>query len=384
MTFHQRERPAGSLATASRPCRSSFGCSGRKPASSEGERRSFQEGDTNLAGVLAIVEQCDGRLARSAQEVVSTAASLASELGTGAEALVLGGPEVEQTAGSLGEFGAETVKVAVHQALSSYHPDGYVEAIEPLLHKGEYEVVLLAASAQGKDLAPRLAARLDVPLLQDITGLSVDGEGVEVTRPIYAGKALARVRVEASPLFVTLRPNGFPVRGGGEDVPVETISLSLNPDAWLTRIVSLRPAADNLPDVSEASIVVSGGRGMKGPEHWGLLEELRESLGPEAGLGASRAVVDAGWRPHAEQVGQTGKTVSPRLYFAIGISGAIQHLAGMRTAVTIVAINKDPRAPIFGVADYGIVGDVFEILPRLTAEIRALRGSGDSGSGAAP
>ena len=126
---------------------------------------------------------------------------------------------------------AETVKVAVHQALSSYHPDGYVEAIEPLLHKGEYEVVLLAASAQGKDLAPRLAARLDVPLLQDITGLSVDGEGVEVTRPIYAGKALARVRVEASPLFVTLRPNGFPVRGGGEAVPVETISLSLNPDA---------------------------------------------------------------------------------------------------------------------------------------------------------
>ncbi|MFW6200297.1 MAG: electron transfer flavoprotein subunit alpha/FixB family protein, partial [Gemmatimonadota bacterium] len=184
--------------------------------------------------------------------------------------------------------------------------------------------------------------------------------------------AYAHTTVHASPAVFSLRPNVFqPVERSGAGV-VETFTPDLDPDSWGSRVRGFEEAAGEL-DVAEASIVVSGGRGMGGPENWGLLEDLRDALGDGAALGASRAVVDAGWRPHAEQVGQTGKTVAPRLYFAIGISGAIQHLAGMRTAGTIVAVNKDPEAPIFEVADYGIVGDLFEVVPRLAEEIRALK-----------
>ncbi len=336
-----------------------------------------------MSGVLAIVEQREGRPTRSSLEVVSAASSLASELDTHAEALVVAGTEMEAEAASLGRFGARSVTVVVHPGLDSYHPDGYLESVAPPAAEGEYDAILLAASDQGRDLAPRLAARLDVPLLQDVTALAFGPEGVAVTRPVYAGKALLTVRVETSPLVVTLRSNAFPLSNGGEPAAVEVTYADIEPTEWPTRIVSHRPSPEGLPDVSQATVVVSGGRGMRGPEHWHLLDELRRALGPEVALGASRAVVDAGWRPHAEQVGQTGKTVSPRLYFAVGISGAIQHLAGMRTARTIVAINKDPDAPIFKVADYGIVGDAFEILPRLTEELRAKAGPEPSGSGGA-
>jgi electron transfer flavoprotein alpha subunit len=327
--------------------------------------------------VLAVVEQEGGRIAGSAGEIVSAAASFAEEMGGEAHALVVGASGIEEVARSLGEFGAAAVRVVAHDALGSYHPEGYLEAVEPVVRGGAYEVVVFAATGQGKDLAPRVAARLDAPMLQDVTGVSVDDEGTIVaTRPVYAGKALATVRVHASPLLLTLRPNTFPVRSGDVEAPVETVSASIDPERWAMEVVAFERISGDVPDVSQASIVVSGGRGLKGPENWGLLERLRASLGPEAGLGASRAVVDAGWRPHSEQVGQTGKTVSPRLYFAVGISGAIQHLAGMRTAGTIVAVNKDPDAPIFKVADYGIVGDAMEILPRMAEEIEGLERSG--------
>ena len=183
---------------------------------------------------------------------------------------------------------------------------------------------------------------------------------------------MARVGFDASPAVLSLRPNAFGTKEYHADGKNQRFAAAI-PDGVRTRIVDFQADQRGSVDVSEASVIVSGGRGMKGPEHWSLLEDLQKALGAGTALGASRAVVDAGWRPHSEQVGQTGKTVAPRLYFAIGISGAIQHLAGMRTSQTIVAINKDPDAPIFAVADYGIVGDAFEVLPRLTAEITALR-----------
>ncbi len=326
-----------------------------------------------MSNVLAVVEARDGALRGTAREVVSAAAGVARELGGSVHALVIGAPGVDAPAADLRAWGAEVVKVAAHGALAGYHPDGHAAVAARIGRDGGYAVILFAASGQGKDLAPRVAARLDVPLAADLTGVRVEGGKVVMTRPMYAGKAFARVTVDASPVVASLRPNVFqpaPSEGAGA---VEAVPVSEDPESWPTRVVSFEATGGDIPDVAEASIVVSGGRGMKDPEHWKLLEELRAALGSEAGLGASRAVVDAGWRPHGEQVGQTGKTVAPKLYFAIGISGAIQHLAGMRTATTIVAVNKDPDAPIFKVADYGIVGDLFEVLPRLTEAVRAVR-----------
>jgi electron transfer flavoprotein alpha subunit len=326
-----------------------------------------------MSKVLAVVEQRGGSLRGTAREVMSAAATLAAELGSEAHALILGGPGVTAAAGELGSYGAAAIHVVEDPALEDYHPDGYPQVVTRVIRDGDYGVVLFAASAQGKDLSPRVAAHLDVPLATDATGLSVQGGEVEILRPVYAGKAFTRLTIQASPVLASLRPNVFQPREAPAAGAVHPVPFSEDPASWPTKVLDFESTGGDVPDVSEASVVVSGGRGMKGPEHWALLEELREALGSEAGLGASRAVVDAGWRPHGEQVGQTGKTVAPKLYFAVGISGAIQHLAGMRTAGTIVAVNRDADAPIFKVADYGIVGDAFEVLPRLSQAIRELR-----------
>jgi electron transfer flavoprotein alpha subunit len=326
-----------------------------------------------MSKVLAVVEQRGGSLRGTAREVMTAAATLASDLGSEAHALILGGPGVTAAAGELGSYGAAAIQVVEDPALEDYHPDGYPQVVTRVIREGGYGVVLFAASAQGKDLSPRVAAHLDVPLATDATGLSVQGGEVEILRPVYAGKAFTRLTIQASPVLASLRPNVFQPREAPAAGAVNPLPFSEDPASWPTKVLDFESTGGDVPDVSEASVVVSGGRGMKGPEHWELLEELREALGSEAGLGASRAVVDAGWRPHGEQVGQTGKTVAPKLYFAVGISGAIQHLAGMRTAGTIVAVNRDADAPIFKVADYGIVGDAFEVLPRLSQAIRELR-----------
>ncbi|TVR54268.1 MAG: electron transfer flavoprotein subunit alpha/FixB family protein [Gemmatimonadales bacterium] len=326
-----------------------------------------------MSKVLAVVEQRGGSLRGTAREVMTAAATLASELGSEAHALILGGPGVTAAAGELGSYGAAAIHVVEDAALEDYHPDGYPQVVTRVIRDGDYGVVLFAASAQGKDLSPRVAAHLDVPLATDATGLSVQGGEVEILRPVYAGKAFTRLTIQASPVLASLRPNVFQPREAPAAGAVHPVPFSEDPASWPTKVLGFESTGGDVPDVSEASVVVSGGRGMKGPEHWALLEQLREALGSEAGLGASRAVVDAGWRPHGEQVGQTGKTVAPKLYFAVGISGAIQHLAGMRTAGTIVAVNRDADAPIFKVADYGIVGDAFEVVPRLSQAIRELR-----------
>jgi electron transfer flavoprotein alpha subunit len=326
-----------------------------------------------MPDVLAFIERRDGRIGGSGLEVMSVAARLARGLGGSAHALVLGGPGTSATVGDLARFGAATVAVGEHEALAEYASEGYAPLLTERVRQGAYTAVVMSASAVGRDLAPRVAALLDVPLVSDATTVDVVDGRIVAERPIYAGKAFARVEVDASPALLTIRPNAFAAMEHAAAGTVTTFTPSVDAPARRVRVVEHKQASGGALDVSEATTIVSGGRGMKDPAQWHLLEELRDALGPGVALGASRAVVDAGWRPHSEQVGQTGKTVSPKLYVAVGISGAIQHLAGMRTAKTIVAINRDADAPIFQVADYGIVGDAFEILPRLTAEIRALK-----------
>ena len=323
-----------------------------------------------MAKVLAVVEQRDGSLKKVSEEVVTAARKVADGIGGEVDAVVIGGAGVGEAAKSLGTFGADRVIAVEAEALASYNPQGYAEALAERAGAEEYFAILFPATAAGRDLAPRLAAKLDVPMASEVTELKVEDGELVITRPVYSGKAFVELTLESTPRVVTLRQNVFRPEESPREAKVETVAADVDASAWKVRVREVKATGGDALDVAEAPIVVSGGRGMKGPEHWSLLEELADALGNRVALGASRAVVDAGWRPHGEQVGQTGKTVSPQLYFAVAISGAIQHLAGMRTASTIVAINKDPDAPIFKVADYGIVGDAFEIVPKLTEEIR--------------
>jgi electron transfer flavoprotein alpha subunit len=316
-----------------------------------------------MANVLAVLEQRGGTLKRVSHETLAAARTVADGLGCEVHALVIGAPGI--TVDGVGGFGADKVRVASDDSLADYQADRYAGIVAGA---GDYVAVLVAATAMGKDLAPRIAARLGCALAADVTDVRFD-DGIIVTRPVYAGKANYTLKVTASVCVISVRPNAITTsedaRGGTEedvDVPAG------EPQA---RTVEVKQPERAALDVAEASVVVSGGRGLKEAENFAILAELADALG--GAVGASRAVVDAGWRPHAEQVGQTGKVVSPNLYVAVGISGAIQHLAGIRTAKTIVAINKDADAPIFKVADYGIVGDLFEVVPKLTEEIRKIR-----------
>jgi electron transfer flavoprotein alpha subunit len=324
-----------------------------------------------VSNVLAILEQRDGTLRKVSHEIVTGARRLADALGGEVHALVCAAGPVSGV-DAAGRHGADKVITATNAAFGQYAPEGYARTMAERAQAGGYSAIVCAASAQGKDLAPRIAARLGVALAADITDVSVDGRAVVVTRPVFAGKALLKVKVVAQPAVLSLRPNVFtPVE---RPRPGTVESVAATGDGGRVVVKGIKAAAAGALDVAEAPIVVSGGRGLKEPANFKLLEELAQAFGGRAAVGASRAVVDAGWRPHGDQVGQTGKTVSPSLYIAVGISGAIQHLAGMRTAKVIVAINKDKDAPIFKIADYGVVGDLFEIVPALTSEIRKLNG----------
>lgn len=324
-----------------------------------------------MANVLAYAETRDGNLRPVALEVVSAARALADSLGGQVHAVVLGPSGMTEAARDLARFGADQILVAEADAYRLYAPDAATRAVSAQVNGGDYAAVLFPASAQGKDLAPRIAARLDCGLATEVTEIDVEDGRPVVVRPCYGGKAYARVRFAELPALASLRPNLFDATecsGAGEILP---LAVPAGDDRTIVR--SIEAGERGALDVSEANIVVSGGRGMQDPANWAMLEDLVDALGPESTLGASRAVVDAGWRPHAEQVGQTGKVVSPNLYFAVGISGAIQHLAGMRTAKVIVAVNRDPEAPIFSVANYGIVGDASEVVPALASAIREMR-----------
>ncbi|MEQ8763170.1 MAG: electron transfer flavoprotein subunit alpha/FixB family protein [Planctomycetota bacterium] len=318
------------------------------------------------SGVLAFAEQRNGELKKTAFEVTGLAKRLAGELGGEAMVVVIGSG-VEGLAGELASRGAQKVIVVDQPELESYSTEGYAAALKIAIEKVDPAAVVLSATAMGKDLGPRVAAELKASLASDVTDVQVDGGTLTVKRPVYSGKAIATLKFTSALPMISVRPTVFtaPEPSSGE-APVEKLTVA---DLSIRAVVKeVQQSKGDQVELTEASVVVSGGRGLKGPEHWGMIEELADVLG--AALGASRAVVDAGWRPHSEQVGQTGKIVSPKLYFAIGISGMIQHLAGMSTSETIVAINKDADAPIHKVATYSIIGDAFEIVPRLIEELK--------------
>ena len=318
-----------------------------------------------MSAVLAVLEARDGALRKVSFETVTAARRLADAQGGEVHALVLGAGSQSGT-DRLGNVGADKVITATHAAFARYAPEAFARVVAD--RAAGYGAVVFAATATGKDLAPRVAARLSVGLAADVTDLAVEGGAVVATRPVYAGKALLRVKLTGRPVLVSVRPSVFtPVERPRAGTP-ETTAVDIPAGRVLVKEIKAAPAG--ALDVAEAQVVISGGRGLKEPANFKVLEDLAVAFGGRAAVGASRAVVDAGWRPHADQVGQTGKTVSPTLYIAVGISGAIQHLAGMRTSKVIVAINKDKDAPIFKVADYGIVGDLFEIVPKLAEEVK--------------
>jgi electron transfer flavoprotein alpha subunit len=327
-----------------------------------------------MAGIFAFAESRDGELRKVAHEVVTAARTLADGLGTEVHAVVLGGAGSASAAGELGRYGADQVFVGESAAFDRYSPEGFTTVIVSFIQEHGCDAALFPASAMGKDLAPRVAARLGVDYQSDATGLAVEGGAIVVTRPRYAGKVFGKTSVTGKPAVISVRPNVFQAVESPKAGEVQSLSVDLGSADFGAVVKEIKAAAGEKMDVSEAPIVISGGRGLQDPANFKLLEDLAEAFGGKAAVGASRAVVDAGWRPHGDQVGQTGKTVAPTLYIAVGISGAIQHLAGMRTSRFIVAINKDPEAPIFKVADYGIVGDLFQILPRMTEEVRKMMG----------
>jgi len=321
---------------------------------------------------MTIAEQRDGDIRKISYELVSEGRRLADSVGQGATAVLLGSG-IKAKAATLASYGADRVLVADDPRLADYTTDAYVSVLESVVKANDPAILLLGASVQGKDLAARLAARLHVGLAQDCTGFDLADGKIVATRPIYAGKAYARVAFSESwPQMATARPNVLSLNepDSSRTAEITDIDLSLDADTLKTRVVGTLRDESGRVDLTEADKIVSGGRGMKAPENYKILEELADLIG--ASVGASRSAVDAGWRPHTDQVGQTGKVVSPNLYIACGISGAIQHLAGMGTSKFIVAINKDPDAPIFQRADYGVVDDLFKVVPALTAELKKI------------
>jgi electron transfer flavoprotein alpha subunit len=323
--------------------------------------------------ILAFVEARGGGIRKVGLETVSAARACAGAAGGGeVHGLLVGAPGIASTAASLGEYGADAVLVAEHPAFALYNPEATAALAADRLRNGAYRVGVFSASAQGRDLAPRVAALCEVPVLTDVTALAIEATDVVVRHPIDTGKVIATLVLKATPAIVALRPGAFAATPDSRAARVERISPVGDPTAARVVTVELKAGSETTIDLGEARVIVSGGRGLKAPENFRLVEELAGAFG-NAAVGATRAVTDDGWRPHSEQIGQTGRLVSPDLYVAVGISGAIQHLAGMRTSKTIVAINKDREAPIFKIADYGIVGDALEIVPALTAAVRAAR-----------
>ena len=322
-----------------------------------------------MANVLVFAEQRGNKLKTYALEAVSTGQRLAAGSGGQVLACVLG-QDVGGLAGEVAKYGADQILIADDTALSVYSPSAYATVVAEIIKTHKPDIVLFTASALGREIAPLVAIKLGTSIVADIIKADWNGSHLEIRRPVYAGKVYLEMIITAKPALVTLRPTVFPAVEQAGAGKVETVAVKLSSDDLKVKVTRTEMKSSSRPELTEAGIIVSGGRGMGGPENYPVIEALADTLG--AAVGASLAAVDAGWRPHSDQVGQTGKTVSPNLYIACGISGAIQHLAGMSSSKYIVAVNKDTEAPIFKVADYGIVGDLFEVVPELDKAARQL------------
>lgn len=317
--------------------------------------------------VLAIAEQSEGIFRKVTYESLSEGRRIADQMGCELAVLVLG-HNIEDISKELGQFGADRIILADDPSLVEYLPDAYGNVVADVINKETPDVVILGASTQGKDIAARLSARLDAPLVTDCVAVRFENNELTATRYMYGGKILADVVLDGTPQILAIRPNALMIANADGRGSIEKIEVDIG--ATVVKFIEKNLETGKV-ELTEADIIVSGGRGMGGPD-FSALEELAKLL--KGAVGASRSAVDEGWRSASDQVGQTGKVVSPNLYIACGISGAIQHLAGMSSSKVIVAINKDPEAPIFSKADYGIEGDLFEIVPSISEEIKKLNG----------
>ena len=322
-----------------------------------------------MPNILVFAESRGSELRKVAFEAITAGRSLADSLGGGeVHALLAGPPGIAAKAAELGQYGADVVFVSEHAGFARYARDSIAAMLADKARSG-YRAVVIPFSANGRDLGPRVAAKLDAPIASDVISLAGAGDTITVKHPGYANKVIITLTVTGSPAVISVRPSAITAKENPKTAKTETIAPTADPGAERLTVKEIIEGAKGKLDLGEAPVIVSGGRGLKAAENFKLVEDLASAFG-NAAVGATRAVTDEGWRPHSDQIGQTGRQVSPQLYVAVGISGAIQHIAGMRTAKTIVAINKDPDAPIFKVADYGIVGDVFEVVPALTNAVR--------------
>lgn len=319
-------------------------------------------------GILVYAEVKDGKIKNVAYELLTAGRKVADQTGEELSAVLLG-KGVAGLAGSLGEYGADKVFVADDDKLAQYTTDAYSKVLADMIKENDPSTVLFGCTVQGRDLAAKVAQKVGAGLMSDCIAMELEGGNLLFTRPVYSGKALLKAGIpEKSPAMATVRPNVLPAAPAPRDAQVVNVAVNLDAADLRQVIKDVIMQISSRPELTEANIIVSGGRGMKGAEGFKVLEDLADAIG--AAVGASRAAVDSGWIEQRFQVGQTGKVVSPTLYIACGISGAIQHMAGMSSSKCIVAINKDEEAAIFKNADYGIVGDLFQVVPILTEEVK--------------
>lgn len=317
--------------------------------------------------VLAFAESRGGDLRRAALEAVTAARAIADVRGGAVHAILFGAPGIGAHAPRLGAHGADSVIVVEHAAFAQNNPEAVAATIAAHMGRG-YGALICPASATGKDIAPRVAAKLQVPVASDAVAMTANAASITVTHPGYTGKILQTLTLTATPAVVSVRPGSFLPKENAKAGAVEVLAPVGDPAASRVKVTETATGNTAKLDLGEAPVIISGGRGLKEAANFTLVEELAAAFG-NAAVGATRAVTDDGWRPHSDQIGQTGRLVSPDLYIACGVSGAIQHLAGMKDSRVIVCINKDEEAPIFSVADYGIVGDLFQVVPQVIEEL---------------
>lgn len=319
--------------------------------------------------VLVFVDHTEGSFKKKAYEAVNYAKEVASKTGGGVTAITLGKINDDELK-SLGQYGADTVLNVADERLNNFNAKAYAKAIEAAAQSANAQVIVTSFDTVGKSVSPIIAAQLKAGLVAGAIGYPVTDNGFVVKKNVFSGKAFANVKVNSATRIISIVPNTFPVAKTDGTATVQPLSVSFDDKDFGIQVKEVNKVSGQVP-LTEAELVVSGGRGLKGPENWGILEDLANALG--ASLACSRPVADAHWRPHHEHVGQTGGTIRPNLYIAVGISGAIQHLAGVNGSKTIVVINKDAEAPFFKAADYGVVGDAFEIVPKLTEAVKKFK-----------